>query len=252
MCRRPLPVQALYSRFLPFLCSSRYSSSKTRMKHGKADRKWDWERTNRSNVTLNSEVQVLKWPEPTDRQGTTAGFMYTEPETISTWALTDCRKPIKHDSYSYLGTPSLNIWTKAVECHNIPFNQSWGIKSEGTDWQTVHKAVLTTLTRRKITEQVRLEITLSACIREVPGSNLGRDTDYPEVFRGFPKSVQANTGKSTSIRRRWFPSKSFPIYQSSHDPTPCSLDTQNRREVIHTQQETNTCTYVHTYRSALV
>jgi hypothetical protein len=29
-------------------------------------------------------------------------------------------------------------------------------------------------------------------IREVSGSNLGPETGYPEVFRGFPQSFQAN------------------------------------------------------------
>jgi hypothetical protein len=30
-------------------------------------------------------------------------------------------------------------------------------------------------------------------IREIPGSNLGSDTGYPEAFRGIPQCLQANT-----------------------------------------------------------
>jgi hypothetical protein len=29
---------------------------------------------------------------------------------------------------------------------------------------------------------------------EVLCSNLGRDTDYPDIFRDFPQSLQANAG----------------------------------------------------------
>jgi hypothetical protein len=31
-------------------------------------------------------------------------------------------------------------------------------------------------------------------IREVPGLNLGPETGYPEGFRSFPRSIQANAG----------------------------------------------------------
>jgi hypothetical protein len=37
-------------------------------------------------------------------------------------------------------------------------------------------------------------LALLLCIREVPGSNLGPETGYPEVFCGFPLSFQANAG----------------------------------------------------------
>jgi hypothetical protein len=43
------------------------------------------------------------------------------------------------------------------------------------------------------TEQVGLEVTLWTCIREVLGSNIGRDT-YPEFFHGFPQYLQINAG----------------------------------------------------------
>jgi hypothetical protein len=29
-------------------------------------------------------------------------------------------------------------------------------------------------------------------VRDVPGSNLGPDTGYPECFRGFPQPLQTN------------------------------------------------------------
>jgi hypothetical protein len=35
-------------------------------------------------------------------------------------------------------------------------------------------------------------VTLLFCVREVPGLNLGRDTNSPEVSHGFPYSLQAN------------------------------------------------------------
>jgi hypothetical protein len=37
-------------------------------------------------------------------------------------------------------------------------------------------------------------LTLMLRIREVPGSNIGPDTSYPEGFRGSPQSLQANAG----------------------------------------------------------
>jgi hypothetical protein len=37
-------------------------------------------------------------------------------------------------------------------------------------------------------------LTLLIRVWEVPGSNLGPETCYPEVIRGFPLSLQANAG----------------------------------------------------------
>jgi hypothetical protein len=37
-------------------------------------------------------------------------------------------------------------------------------------------------------------LTLLLRIGEVPGSNLGQETGYPEGSRGFPQSLQANAG----------------------------------------------------------
>jgi hypothetical protein len=47
--------------------------------------------------------------------------------------------------------------------------------------------------------------------REVLGSNLGRDTKYPEAFRGFPWALHAKSRYSISIRSWPFPFKSLPI-----------------------------------------
>jgi hypothetical protein len=35
-------------------------------------------------------------------------------------------------------------------------------------------------------------VTFLPYIREVRGSNPGRDTDYPDVFRGFPQYIHIN------------------------------------------------------------
>jgi hypothetical protein len=37
-------------------------------------------------------------------------------------------------------------------------------------------------------------LTLVLRIREILGSNLGPETDYPEVFRDVPQSLQKNAG----------------------------------------------------------
>jgi hypothetical protein len=47
--------------------------------------------------------------------------------------------------------------------------------------------------------QDRLILELETCIREVFGSNLGRDTDYPRGFLVFPESLQENAGIITRI-----------------------------------------------------
>jgi len=38
------------------------------------------------------------------------------------------------------------------------------------------------------------------CIRKIPASNLGRVTNSPGCFRGFPQSLQACAGKILLIR----------------------------------------------------
>jgi hypothetical protein len=56
-------------------------------------------------------------------------------------------------------------------------------------------------------------LTLLLRVQEVPGSNFDPGTGYPEGFRGFPQSLQANARivAYLKIRSRPLPSKSFPI-----------------------------------------
>jgi hypothetical protein len=42
------------------------------------------------------------------------------------------------------------------------------------------------------TERLGIRTTLFTYIQEVLGSNLSRDTGYPDVFRGFRQPLQAN------------------------------------------------------------
>jgi hypothetical protein len=51
-----------------------------------------------------------------------------------------------------------------------------------------------------VTEMSTVEVTLYACIQEMLGSNLGRSTCYPEVFRSFPQPFQANLEAVFQIR----------------------------------------------------
>jgi hypothetical protein len=53
--------------------------------------------------------------------------------------------------------------------------------------------------------------TLPNCIREVPGSNLGRDTDYPEGFSRLSSALQVNAAMVTRVM---LSSTSFPICHS--------------------------------------
>jgi hypothetical protein len=55
-------------------------------------------------------------------------------------------------------------------------------------------------------------LALLLCIREVPGSNLGPETGYPDW--GFPQSFQANTEIVPFIRPRPLSSTSFSIHYS--------------------------------------
>jgi hypothetical protein len=48
------------------------------------------------------------------------------------------------------------------------------------------------------------------CIREVPGSNLNRETGYPDAdFSGFPQFFKANTGIETQVKTWPLPSTQF-------------------------------------------
>lgn len=59
--------------------------------------------------------------------------------------------------------------------------------------------------RLVVKEKASLEVTLSACIRQVQSSILGRDTGYPDkVFHGFPQ-------KNSSISSRSLSLTAFPI-----------------------------------------
>jgi hypothetical protein len=59
---------------------------------------------------------------------------------------------------------------------------------------------------------------------EVLCSNFGRDTDYPEMFRDFHQSLQANDG----IRPQALPNIfQFIIHLSCHYPPVYSVDTDS-------------------------
>lgn len=45
-------------------------------------------------------------------------------------------------------------------------------------------------------ERVGLELALYTRIRELLGSNLDLDTDYPEIVRDFPQPLEGNSGES--------------------------------------------------------
>jgi hypothetical protein len=64
--------------------------------------------------------------------------------------------------------------------------------------------------RESIVRQHKL-ITLLTCSREVSGSKLALDTQYPEVFSGFPQFLELNALIVSKIRLRPFYSASLPI-----------------------------------------
>jgi hypothetical protein len=68
--------------------------------------------------------------------------------------------------------------------------------------------------------QTRGSITPQICVREVPCSNLGRDTGNPDKFSWFPQSLQANAGivgEPRSGRDSFLPSsRNFIIHPSSY------------------------------------
>jgi hypothetical protein len=45
-----------------------------------------------------------------------------------------------------------------------------------------------------MTERRSQVVDAPASYSGVPSSNIGPETGYPEVFRGFPQSLQANSG----------------------------------------------------------
>jgi hypothetical protein len=66
-----------------------------------------------------------------------------------------------------------------------------------------------------IIRQVLPDVMLQTCVQKVCGSCLGQDISYSEyVFRGFPQSLQANSGNSALIGPQPPPSKSFPVHDS--------------------------------------
>jgi hypothetical protein len=57
-------------------------------------------------------------------------------------------------------------------------------------------------------------------IPEVPSSNLGPETNYPEFLRGRRKTLQANAGSVTlTIRPRPLPARSAPSRHSLITPS---------------------------------
>lgn len=53
-------------------------------------------------------------------------------------------------------------------------------------------------------------VTLLTRIQKAIGSNLGRDTDYLEIFRGFLHFLQANAGTKPQPTPRSLACTSFP------------------------------------------
>jgi hypothetical protein len=59
-------------------------------------------------------------------------------------------------------------------------------------------------------------LTLETRVREVCGLHVGRGTSYPDRFRDFPQSVQANSGVVPRLGHDRFFSRDFPIHNVSH------------------------------------
>lgn len=58
-------------------------------------------------------------------------------------------------------------------------------------------------------------LTLLYCIQKVPGSNLGQDTNYPDlIFHDFTQSSKENAWIVSSVIARFLPYISFPIHCS--------------------------------------
>jgi hypothetical protein len=73
------------------------------------------------------------------------------------------------------------MWGKSGE---IKWYESLGNKGKG------NKRVC----RYILNERVGITVTLETCIREVPGSNLSRDTEYPEAFLDFSQAYRTMRG----------------------------------------------------------
>jgi hypothetical protein len=52
------------------------------------------------------------------------------------------------------------------------------------------------------------------CIWEVNGSNLDRDTSYPDIFNDFPQLLHSRAGIVADVRPRQISYASFPIHYS--------------------------------------
>jgi hypothetical protein len=77
------------------------------------------------------------------------------------------------------------------------------------------------------TEQVGIAVTLYTCIWKVLGSNICRDTVYPDWgFILFSSTAQDKCWDIKSIKLQPLPPESFPIHQSSYHPMLHSLDAE--------------------------
>jgi hypothetical protein len=81
-----------------------------------------------------------------------------------------------------------------------------------------HVMRLFTLNQPSTSSQV---VKLLTCIWEETSSNLGRDTDCPNVLRDFSKCILTNFGKVPQTRLRPLPSK---IFLSHYSPTGLPFD----------------------------
>jgi hypothetical protein len=61
-------------------------------------------------------------------------------------------------------------------------------------------------------------LALMVRIREFPGSNLGPETGYPGVFRGFLHSLPANDGIPVKMRPRQASFKAIPNSSCTYHP----------------------------------
>jgi hypothetical protein len=64
-------------------------------------------------------------------------------------------------------------------------------------------------------EQVGVAVMLLTCIGELLSSNFGRDTVYPEGFRDFPQTLEANNERVLQLGHDCFHFKSIHIHYSS-------------------------------------
>jgi hypothetical protein len=75
---------------------------------------------------------------------------------------------------------------------------------------------------KELIEQAGVAVVLQPCILEVLGSNVGRDTDYPDIF--ILQFIQANSSTSQLDHDRFLPNSfKFIINLLSYNPTLCSL-----------------------------